>query len=343
MQKYLLLFLFGIFFTYQSVASIDKKQHFSVSSDLFSSISLDVEYGNVMFYVTSHDSVIVDVRIEMNNISESKATKELKGFNVIHRVRDGVLSMNQTRGAVTNTVRKFRFNYRIGVPKYYPLQIKSLFSDVSISNWDQSLSVDGNYSNFYFQGTVGKELKGKIKMKYCNMNADTLLASNVTISGGSLSAGCIKGGNVYSSYSKVNFKYAERVALQGSYDQWNILKAHGVKMTGKSSQIKLGYISGEMNIVNSLAPVYIDDISLTNTNVNIKLSKADLFLDANMNTLNNVYFSLIHGVLDCNSSTPKFTESVVENKTIYEYRDNSIEGNGQVRVDMTYGTIYVNH
>ncbi|QZT38606.1 hypothetical protein K5X82_06850 [Halosquirtibacter xylanolyticus] len=339
MNKSLFIFVFAVLAVLNLNASTDKTIHFSVPTMSVSSITMDVEYGNVVFYETSEDSLVVDVRIVMDNIAENKASKELKNYDVIHHVKDSILNLHQTRGRVTNTVRKYRFNYRIGIPKFYPIKIHSLFSSFDIPVWREKIDIDATYSHFRFSGCVGKLGTGKLKLKSSDIIADTLVVGNVNIDHGSISAKEFNKMSISAHYAKVNIDNCANATMTGESSQWKIKRIENVKFNTKYTLIKLGIAVGNVSVTNSFASVYIDEISSNSTTLNVKLDKGDLYVGTNFDILNYVYVTLEHASLGDDMKELDLPHRKDQSKEIYERR-RSNGFSSKMYVNLRYGTMY---
>ncbi|MDC1107364.1 hypothetical protein OAT16_11690 [Prolixibacteraceae bacterium] len=339
MNKSLFLFVFAFVAVLNLNASTDKTIHFSLPSMSVTSVSMNVEYGNVIFYETKNDSLIVDVRIVMDNIAENKATKELVNYNVVHHIKDGVLNLHQTRGNVTNTVRKYRFNYRIGVPKFYPLSIQSLFSSIDIPIWHEKIDIDATYSHLKFHNLVGKKKEGTLKLKSTDVVADTLMIGSVLLDQGSISANVIHESSIKASYAKVNIDDCLQMSMTGVSSQWNLRKAKNTKFNTKYALVKIDEVAGDVYVTNSFAPVYIRSINEDSATLNVKLDKGDLYLGVNFDIFNYVYVSLDNAALDNDIDKTDFIRRKGLGKDIFEM-SNPGASTSKVYVDLRYGTMY---
>ncbi|QZE13262.1 hypothetical protein K4L44_11770 [Halosquirtibacter laminarini] len=342
MCKYILLFVFGLLIISNTNASTDKEIHFRVNKNAFDSIALNLEYGNVVFYETTNDSLLVDVRITMDNIAENKANKELEDYDVLHHINDGLLSISQTRGQVTNTVRKYRFNYRIGVPTYCPLSIKMIFSKLNMDSWPSSLNIDATYCQINLLNQVGTEAYSKVKMKfdYCDINSDTIYQADVVQKGGIFNVKYIKEATIDAKQAKVSLGYFKGSKIKSKECVVTVDSIDNVRINANQSFISLHTITSSLSLYSDLSTISLGDIVEGGCKLNLDIVDGDLHMKHILDSFSEIQLDLMNAMIDDNLDLNDYEKSTQDGSTIYHKKNTYISIPVLLNLKLQRGTLF---
>ncbi len=272
---------------------ITKKLHRAYAKSQIAALDMVSKFGNIEIRDEGGDSVTVDARVTVKDVSGTKARQLLDMIGISIRKNGNLLEVETIIQEKFKTGGNFNIDYRINIPK------------------DRDLTINQKFGNVVLADRTGK---GSFTIAYGNLTAGNLNnpASSplwLDLSYGKADIGSMNQLKAIVKYSKVFAGTAGKVELESKYSGLDIKRTGDLQLNSKYDGIRLGEISGltatskytnytieKLNryiiLDTEYGSVRIDEVSPEFTKVeinnsyggiNIGMSNLDYYLDASCN------------------------------------------------------------
>ncbi|WP_420574272.1 hypothetical protein [Kordia sp.] len=256
-------------------------KEFSVNADAL--LKIDNSYGAVHMKAWDKNTVAIEVVIKTNGNSESKVTERLGQIDVDFNNSSNMVSAKtkfnngskawwkwNKRNKVSVTV-----NYTIKFPKGNELDISNDYGSIFIDKAENRASLSCDYGSM----ELGELLAD-------NNSLDFDYSNNVTIAymkSGSIDADYSsftlnKAGNIDldADYTKSRFGAINNIEYNCDYNTLQIEKANNIKGVGDYLSLRLGEITGNVDLTADYGSIKIAEMTATAGNIKIESEYAGI-------------------------------------------------------------------
>ena len=320
-------------------------KEFSVASDALLKVSNS--YGNVHLTTWDKDTVVIEVVIKTNGDDESKVVERLGQIDIDFNNTNAMVNAStrfsknkskswwkwKKRNKVNVTV-----NYTIKFPKGNELNISNDYGKIILNRAENKVALNCDHGSM----EIGELLADDNSLNFDHTN-------NVTIA-------YIKSGRINADYSSFTVKKAENIRLNADHTKsrfgtvsnieyncdYNVLQieqAYNVKGMGDYLSLRLGGISGNLDLKADYGSIKVAEMADDAGNIRIESELATIKIGYNSQYSFNFKFNLEYTSLKGGDTFTINKKRIEAKERYYEgfYGDNTSGNN--IHINSEYGSI----
>jgi hypothetical protein len=247
---------------------ISKKVYHNFTPEKVDKLEVENKYGNIFIDENRTDSVIIDVDIWVEGLSENKAKKLLDKIDISVRLYGNTIIAKTDISNDFKTRQDFSIDYHISIPADRDLQIIQKYGHVVMNN----LTGDGEFEIKY--GSLsGKQLnspKLKINIAYGKANIDEILDLTMELR---YSKFFIEKGNnlnINSRYSTFDVGNTKSLIIESRYDHFDIESTESFQIESMYTSTKIGTLTKKLLFDNGYGNLKIRNVPSGFENINVE-------------------------------------------------------------------------
>lgn len=225
------------------------------------------KYGQVKINTWNKDSVVIDIKVRVEDKKLSKLEKTISGIDfditssghfLIVRTKVGETStsfekeMQNLKETLMLTDSKIEINYNVWMPASAQLQVENKFGDIFIDDYSGEIEISLSNGNL-----KSHDFKGKAKLTFSFADA-TINQLNVA--------------QMNCSYSDVYIKKAEKLVISGKSTDFDLIEVTDLEAESRRDKFRIQQV-GKMVARGSFSSFRIGDVA---DYVNIKTEYGDV-------------------------------------------------------------------
>ncbi len=261
LSKILLLIIVALGLSISAKADFSKKIHKSWSLKNVSSLSVENKFGNINFMNTRDDSVTIDVVIEINGSSESKARSIASDIRFEFSNEDGKV---KAKTVIDNNFRgdkNFNINYTINIPINKYIKVENKFGNVTLGDLTSGGKFEISYGNIQGKTLLAPEKKDiEIELKYGNASFDKINSLVADIAYSKFNADAIGRASLESEYSTLILNKCLSLSSESQYDNFFISIAETLSADSKFTTWKIEDLKSKLELETEYGDVFVNHV-----------------------------------------------------------------------------------
>lgn len=320
-------------------------KEFSVASDALLKVSNS--YGTIHMTAWDKNTVAIEVTIKTNGNSEEKVIERLHQIDVDFNNTNTMV--NATTNFEKNTSKSWfkwtkhnkvsvNVNYTIKFPKGNELSISNDYGGIFISRAENNVTINCDY---------GQLETGELLGDTTILNFD--YTNNVTIA-------YLKNGRINADYSSFTINKAENIELNADHTKshfgsitaieyncnYNLLQiehAHNVKGKGAYLSLRIGGISGNLDLRADYGSIKVAEMTDDAGNIKIDSEYAGIKIGYNPEYYFNFKLDLEYASLKGQEHFTMHKKRIESKNRYYEGFYGTNNGGNNIRINSEYGSI----
>lgn len=254
-------------------------------------LAIENKFGHINFINDRDDSVSIDVVIEIEKLTGSKAEKLADEIEFYFALNDGTIKAKTNFSDDFKTNQNFSIVYTINIPSNCDLNVENKYGNVTLGDLNAKGIFEIKYGNIHGQNlTAPDNEKIKLELKYSNASFDEINNLFADLGYSKFSADRIGEVVFDSKYSVIAVDEIDKAFADSQYDNFQFDRINDLKTESKFTGWNIDNLSNTLNIKTQYGDVDIDHISrdftvidLENSYGNIKLgisSEASYLLES---------------------------------------------------------------
>lgn len=252
------------------------KKEFSVSATAL--LKVNNSYGNLVLSSWNENRVVIEVTIKTNGNNEDKVQKRLDEIDVIFEAADDMVSaktdFNKGKDGWNwswskNNNVNMQVNYNIKLPVKNSINLSNDYGNIIVDRVDGHAKINCDYGRL----EIG-ELRGRnnvLNFDYTNKSVIEYMNSgkiNADYSGFELQ----RTGDLTLSadYTNASIGTMENLEYSSDYGQLEVQEVNNVKGVGDYINVRLGTVSGNVDIVADYGAIKISKMAANAGNIKIR-------------------------------------------------------------------------
>lgn len=298
----------------------DLQKRFAVNAE--TSIEITNKYGKIELITWDKDSVVVDVRMKVEEKKLNRLDKKLENIDfdftssthylIIRTIVDKNRSQLESeflkfKETLLQTDGSIEIDYKVWLPPTNPLKVENKFGDIYIDDYNGPVEI--NLSNGKLKAHDLKK-RANINLNFADASISNLLNGRVTTNYSDFYLKTTKNLRINSKSSEVEIIEAGSLTIDSRRDKYRLRMANEVEAEGSFTSFRLNQLTGRgtfrfsygdlelEKVVADFSDLYIEsrntDISLyfnpeSTFNFEITATKADIMLGPNIETETREY------------------------------------------------------
>jgi hypothetical protein len=275
MKMMLMIALMGIGIS--AKADYQKNIHKSWPMHQVKTLMIDSKFSNIQFINTRDDSVTIDVRIEIENVTGSKAEAIVSQIDFYFSINEGTVSARTAFSDRFKSNQNFKINYTINIPIDRGLDIENKFGDVTLGNLEASGKFSIQYGNIY-----GRNLKApanepiKMELKFGNATFSAINRLDAKIDYSKFSAGNIEEADLNTQYSIIKIDDLKTLNVASKYDNYTIQSVVNAEVESKFTGWTIDFMKSNFRMNTQYGDVKIGKTGETFENIRLENSYGNI-------------------------------------------------------------------
>ncbi len=319
-------------------------KEFSVNADALLKISNS--YGTVHMTAWDKNTVAIEVVIKTNGDSEDKVTERLEQIDVDFSNSQTMVNASTQFSKNSKSMWKWNkrnkvnvtVNYTIKFPKGNELNISNDYGDIFLNKVENKVSLNCDYGRM----EIGELLADNNSLNFDYTNGVTVAYMKSGRINADYSSFMInKAGDIMlnADYTKSSFGTIDNIEYNCDYDSVQIEQADNVKGTGEYLSLRLGGISGNVDIKADYGSIKIGEMTDDAGNIRIESEYAGIKIGYNKNYSFNFEFNLEYASLKGDDDFVMNKKRVESKNHYYKgYYGDSTSGNN-ISINSEYGSV----
>lgn len=252
-------------------ANFQKNIHKSWPMQNVKALTVDSKFGNINFISNRDDSVTIDVLLQIENISASKAEAIAKQIEFYFTISDGTVSARTEFNDRFKTNSDFKIVYTINIPIDRHLVIENKFGDVTLGNLKAKGNFDIQYGNIYGQNlSAPNNEKIELNLKFGNATFNNINRLNAEVGYSKLNTGNIESAEFDTQYSTMKVGEVGTFRAESKYDTFTAKSVKDLTVESKFTGWKIDLLQSIFDITTQYG-----DITIYEVNKNFESIKID--------------------------------------------------------------------
>jgi hypothetical protein len=319
-------------------------KEFSVNADALLKVSNS--YGTVHMISWDKNTVAIEIQIQTNGDSEEKVKERLEQIDVDFDNSSSIVSASTRFSKNSKSMWKWNkrnkvnvtVNYTIKFPKGNELNISNDYGAIFLNKAENKVSLNCDYGRM----EIGELLadNNSLNFDYTNNVTIAYMKSgriNADYSSFTLNkAGDI---NLDADYTKSRFGTIDNIEYNCDYNTLQIEQAYNVKGTGEYLSLRLGGISGNIDLKADYGSIKIAEMTANAGNIRIESEYAGIKIGYNSQYHFGFEFSLEYASLKGDDDFVMEKKRVESKERYYKgYYGNTTSGNN-IYINSEYGSV----
>lgn len=278
--KYNLLLLVAILFASQAFAEkTTKKVYQSFDINSVKALNINNKFGNIYIDDVRSDSVVVDVDIWVEGLSEDKAKALLNKIDVSIHQDGGTVYAETDITSDFKTRQTFSIDYHISIPADRDLKVEQRYGNVAMNNLTGKGEFEIKYGNLTAKKLNSPSLSFDLAYSKAQVDETDDLNTDLRYSKLFLTKG--KKLTVDSRYSVVKVDNCDYLKADSRYDDFELGELNTLVAESMYTNIKADKLNSTLQLDNGYGAIKIgeipagfDSIHVTNKYASIKLGIA---------------------------------------------------------------------
>lgn len=316
---------------------VSKKVYHNFAVERVAKLEVENKYGNIFINDTHADSVIVDVDIWVEGLSEKEANKLLDKIDISVRLSGKTLIAKTSISYDFKTRQNFSIDYHISIPDDRDMTVTQRYGNVVMENLTGKGDFEIKYGKLY--GKLFKSPDLKINSGYSTIDIEEILDVKGDLQYSKFFIGIGKNIDLYGKYSTLNIDNCMSLIMEtryghidiGSIEKLQLVSMYTgtkVKTLKKSLLFENGY--GNLSIKN--VPEGFESINVDNRYASVNIGIEE---DASYYLKGNTRYCKLHHPSSNNLNR-------IRENTSYEvegYIGNNKNTPSKVIIDSRYGNV----
>ena len=286
----ILILVFGLFYLSAEADEYTKEEHSAYLKSKIQALDITNKFGTITINDFGGDSVVVDVKITVENANEQKAAYLLDQIEIDTRQLGSLLKIETKINDDFKTKQSFTIDYTINIPEDRDLTVANKYGNVAVSKLDANGSFELSYGNINtgsMKAPDGKNIN--LEMAYGKADIETVNRMIVEVKYSKLFIGEAESLNIESKYSGLNVEEVGNLSLESKYDGVDIKKIDKLNAESKYTNYSIEELNKSLVLDTEYGSVRIDHVSpdfesidLTNSygGIDIGLGNINYAIDA---------------------------------------------------------------
>ena len=262
----------------QSVfAQFEKEIHMAWGIDEIESLKLEHKYGNVNFVDTRDDSVVVDIMIQIENVSEKKAEYLSEQIEFDVSKQSGKLSIETIYGDKFSNVKEFNVDYTINIPIDRALDVYNKYGNVRLGDLNANGRFEIKYGDIIGNRLVSEEKPIELEISYAKAIFDYVNNLNGDIAYSKLTMDACENAVIDSKYSRYSIDEINDLKIEAKYDSYNIDHVGSVSGASKYTNWSIDELTTSFIFESEYGDISIDDVAATFDKIIVENSYGKLY------------------------------------------------------------------
>lgn len=244
-------------------ANYVKRIHKGWDINKVSSFQIENKFGHINFVNTRDDSVTIDVIVEIENLSGSKADYLADRINFKFSLKEGQLRAETNFSDDFKTNQNFNIVYTINIPVNRDLDVINRYGNVTLGDLKAGGNFKINYGNIQGQNLKSPENKTiKLSIQYGNASFDAINNLNAELAYSKFLADKIINAHFVSKYSVITVDKIIEVVAESQYDNFRFDEVNNLKAESKFTGWNIDKLKTSLNMNTQYGDIDIDDTSV---------------------------------------------------------------------------------
>lgn len=320
-------------------ANYQKNIHKSWPLQQVKALSIDSKFSNIQFISTRDDSVTIDVLIEIENLTGSKAEAIANQIDFYFSISEGTVNARTEFTDRFKSSQNFKISYTINIPIDRHLNIENKYGDVTLGN----LNADGKF-NIQYGNIYGRNLKApgakpiQLELKFGNATFGNIDALDAVIAYAKFSSGNITTADLESQYSIIKTDDIQTLQVDSKYDNYALRSIEKVRIESKFTSWNIDLLEKQFEMDTQYGDVKVSKTGMNLENIRIENSYGTL----NITIPEGIAYLLNSETYFCDIRFPKaeISKRIEENnKTFIQATIGKPEGKARVNINSRYGKV----
>ncbi|WP_046745796.1 hypothetical protein [Kordia zhangzhouensis] len=320
-------------------------KEFSVNSDALLKVSSS--YGNIQLTSWDKNTVAIEVTIKTNGNSESKVAERLSQIDVDFENSASMVSAKTNFNTGSKKWWKWNNNSKIRMTVHYTIKFPK----------GNELNISNDYGAIFLDRA---ENRATLSCDYGTMEIGELLADHNTLnfdySTSTVTVASMKSGKINADYSSFMIHTAEDIRLNADYtksrfgtvrnieyncdyNNLQIDKANHVNGTGDYLSLRLGTITGNVEIVADYGSIKIAEMTKDAGNIRIESEYAGIKIGYQPQYYFNFELILEYASIKGEEDFSFNKKRVEDGERYYVGHYGSSKSNNNITIDSEYGSV----
>lgn len=319
-------------------------KEFSVNADALLKISNS--YGTVHMIAWNKNTVAIEVVIQTNGDSEETVLERLEQIDVDFSNSPSMVSASTQLSNDSKSMWKWNkrnkvnvtVNYTIKFPKGNELNISNDYGAIFLNKAENKVSLNCDYGRM----EIGELLadNNSLSFDYCT-NVTVAYMKSGRINADYSSFMVNKAGNVElkADYTKSSFGTIDTIEYNCDYHSLQIEQAQNVKGAGDYLSLRLGIISGNLDLEADYGSIKIAEMTDSAGNIRIESEYAGIKIGYHPTYHFNFEFSLENASLKGDENFVMNKKRIESTEHYYQGYNGSANSRNTIRINSEYGSV----
>ena len=246
----------------QSVfAQFEKQIHMAWGIDEVESLNLQHKYGNVNFVDTRDDSVVVDIMIQFENVSDKKGEYLSEQLEFDVSLQGGKLNVETIYGDKFSNVKEFNVDYIINIPIDRALNVYNKYGNIRLGDLNANGRFEIKYGDIIGNHLVANDFPISLEISYAKASFDSINELDGDIAYSQLTIdGCEKA-DLDTKYSKLTFDELVELKIDSKYDAYNIDELGTVTGESKYTNWNIDELSNSFILKSEYGDIEVNEVA----------------------------------------------------------------------------------
>jgi len=319
-------------------------KEFSVNADALLKISNS--YGTVHMTAWDKNTVAIEVLITTNGDSEDKVIERLQQIDVDFSNSKSMVSASTQLSKDSKSMWKWNkrnkvnvtVNYTVKFPRGNELNISNDYGAIFLNKAENKVSLNCDYGRM----EIGELLADNnvLNFDYCT-NVTVAYMKSGRINADYSSFMVNKAGDIMlkADYTKSGFGTINHIEYNCDYNSLQIEQAHNVKGTGEYLSLRLGFVSGNLDLEADYGSIKIANMTDSAGNIRIESEYAGVKIGYNPDYHFNFEFSLDYAGLKGDENFVMNKKHIESTEHYYQGYYGSANSSNTIRINSEYGSV----
>ncbi|HPR33891.1 MAG TPA: DUF4097 family beta strand repeat-containing protein [Prolixibacteraceae bacterium] len=225
-------------------------------------LNVENKFGNITFLYTRTDSVVINIQVEIKNLSGSKAQNLADMIRFKFSSSDGIVKATTTFDDDFKTNQDFEINYTIYIQEDKNLMIENKYGNLVLGNLNAKGMFDIAYGNI-----TGKNLSApddefiRLELKYGTGFLAEVNRLEAKIGYSKFRSDQVATARLDTKYSVLSIERCGRIMADSRYDNYQIDKVQEATIDTKFTGWSINELNKILKMENQYGDIDIDHVS----------------------------------------------------------------------------------